>query len=634
MKHIWMIALPIGAVIAYFILQASLLTVLPAEIAVLRHMIKMALPALFIIILTRLMVGPKTHTKIYTAAAVSTALLGGIGLTAELSRLSAYVTDGQGWGHVIKFFDKSTLAGVICAFALCAVAIFHTLKGSNKTKAGAEKAKRAKQTVHGDARFMSMKEAGELFPDGPGICLGERYRPDLDETAGTYFMPDKPDTWGKGGKSPLMCFNGNFGSTHGLIFAGSGAFKTTGLVLPTAIKWPSSMVVLDPSREIAPMVQTHREAAFGKRALLLDPATGTQGFNALDWIERAASKEQAISETANWLAAEKPAGQGGNSEFFATSATQLITGVLAHIMLDDVVLDKNKNLRYLRAIIASPEPKLKEKLEQIHAQSQNAFVRETVGPFIKLAEQTFSGVYATASKDTQWLSFPNFGALVSDRKADIQDIISGGIDVYINIALKDIRNHPGFARVIVGSLLNTIIEADGKIEDRVLFMLDEAVSIGKMKAIETARDQGRKYGITLMLVYQAVGQLKDTWGVNAPSSWAESCTYRIYAGLNDQATAAEVAKAIGSFTVDSKIENKTSSSSNKHLGSITHSAGTNKQQQLQKRDLLMPHEILSDMRLDEQIIFVTGRPPIRCGRPIYFRRPEMVAAVEENRFKV
>ena len=633
MKHIWMVTLPIGAVIGYFILQSTLPSVLPQEIAVLRHLIKMALPALFIIVLARLLAGPKTHTKIYLAAGISLAILGGIGLSAEISRLSAYVSDSQGWGYVLKFFDKATLAGIASAWLLSIVGFVQAAKGTNKTKTGAEKAKRSRQTVHGDAQFMSMKEAGELFPDGPGICLGERYRPDQDETAGSYFLPDKPETWGKGGKSPLMCFNGNFGSTHGLIFAGSGAFKTTGLVLPTAIKWPSSMVVLDPSREIAPMVMAHREAAFDKAAITLDPAED-KGFNALNWIKRAASKEQAISETANWLAAEKPAGQSGNSEFFATSATQLITGVLAHIMLDDVILEKDQNLRTLRAIIASPEPKLKEKLATIHKTSQNAFVRETVGPFIKLAEQTFSGVYATASKDTQWLSFPNFGEIVSGSEYNIEDIIDGKTDVYINIALKDIRNHPGFGRVIVGSLLNTIIEADGAVKDRVLFMLDEAVSIGKMKAIETARDQGRKYGVTLMLVYQAIGQLKDTWGVNAPSSWAESCTYRIFAGLNDQATASEVAKAIGSFTVDSKIENKTSSSSNKHLGNITHSAGTNKQQQLQKRDLIMPHEILSDMRLDEQIIFVTGRPPIRCGRPIYFRRPEMVEVVKENRFKV
>ena len=37
-------------------------------------------------------------------------------------------------------------------------------------------------------------------------------------------------------------------------------------------------------------------------------------------------------------------------------------------------------------------------------------------------------------------------------------------------------------------------------------------------------------------------------------------------------------------------------------------------------------------RRDEQLLFVAGVEPIRCGRPIYFRRPEMVKLCAENRF--
>jgi len=53
----------------------------------------------------------------------------------------------------------------------------------------------------------------------------------------------------------------------------------------------------------------------------------------------------------------------------------------------------------------------------------------------------------------------------------------------------------------------------------------------------------------------------------------------------------------------------------------------------QKRPLLMSHEVMQDMRTDEQIVFVRGRKPLRCGRAIYFRRHEMVKAVAENRFR-
>ena len=51
------------------------------------------------------------------------------------------------------------------------------------------------------------------------------------------------------------------------------------------------------------------------------------------------------------------------------------------------------------------------------------------------------------------------------------------------------------------------------------------------------------------------------------------------------------------------------------------------------RDLIMPQEVMQDMRADDQIVFVKGQRPIRCGRAIFFRRPEMRALVGESRFQ-
>jgi type IV secretion system protein VirD4 len=37
------------------------------------------------------------------------------------------------------------------------------------------------------------------------------------------------------------------------------------------------------------------------------------------------------------------------------------------------------------------------------------------------------------------------------------------------------------------------------------------------------------------------------------------------------------------------------------------------------------------MRYDEEIVLIQNAPPLRCGRAIYFRRPEMVAQVTGSR---
>ena len=45
-----------------------------------------------------------------------------------------------------------------------------------------------------------------------------------------------------------------------------------------------------------------------------------------------------------------------------------------------------------------------------------------------------------------------------------------------------------------------------------VFMLSEFAALGKLKAIEAARSQGRKYGVRLWPVLQDIHQLRDLYG--------------------------------------------------------------------------------------------------------------------------
>ena len=73
-------------------------------------------------------------------------------------------------------------------------------------------------------------------------------------------------------------------------------------------------------------------------------------------------------------------------------------------------------------------------------------------------------------------------------------------------------------------------------------------------------------------------------------------------------------------------------SSSRQAGLLASSARATESVNHQRRALILPHEILQDMRRDDQIIIKAGQRPLRCGRAIYFRRPDMVARTEANRF--
>ncbi|MDI2074898.1 type IV secretory system conjugative DNA transfer family protein, partial [Bradyrhizobium sp. Mp27] len=175
----------------------------------------------------------------------------------------------------------------------------------------------------------------------------------------------------------------------------------------------------------------------------------------------------------------------------------------------------------------------------------------------------------------------------------------------------------------IGSLLNAIYNRNGEVTGRTLFLLDEVARLGYLRILETARDAGRKYGITLLMLYQSIGQMREAYGGrDATSKWFESASWISFSAINDPETADYISKRCGDTTVE---VDQLSRSSQMSGSSRTRS------KQLARRPLMLPHEVLR-MRTDEQIIFTAGNPPLRCGRAIWFRRTDMRACVGENRF--
>src|SRR4051812_46031866 len=218
--------------------------------------------------------------------------------------------------------------------------------------------------------------------------------------------PKNPYTWGRGGRARLVTYGlAAFpaGSPHGLVFAGSGGFKTVSTVVSTCLRWSGGMVCLDPTREVADMVKTFRGQG-GRTVAILDPRHPEFGFNVLDWIGTGQSTaEEDVATVVGWLTTESP-DQGGNSRFFELSSEQLLTGVLGHIVFSPEYENK-RTLKALHEFMAQPEASFRKRLAHIHQASTNKFVRDALGPFINLTDETFSGVFKEATNEIDWLKY-------------------------------------------------------------------------------------------------------------------------------------------------------------------------------------------------------------------------------------
>lgn len=538
----------------------------------------------------------------------------------EFGRLAPSVETGVvSWDQALSYLDMVAVIGAVAGFMAVAVT-------ARIATVVPEPIKRARRGTFGDADWLSMQSAGKLFPMDGEIVVGERYRVDKEIVHELPFDPNDPATWGQGGKAPLLTYKQDFDSTHMLFFAGSGGYKTTSNVVPTALRYTGPLICLDPSTEVAPMVAEHRIRALGREVMVLDPTNPIMGFNVLDGIENSRQKEEDIVGVAHMLLSESVRFENATGSYFQNQAHNLLTGFLAHVMLSPEYAGR-RNLRSLRQIVSEPEPSVLALLRDIQEHSASAFIRETLGVFTNMTEQTFSGVYSTASKDTQWLSLENYAALVCGNTFRSSDIVSARKDVFLNIPASILRSYPGIGRVIIGSLINAMIQADGRYKRRALFMLDEVDLLGYMRVLEEARDRGRKYGISMMLMYQSVGQMERHFGKDGATSWIDGCAFASYAAIKALDTARNVSAQCGEMTVEVK-------GSSRNIGWDMKNTSSRKSESVnfQRRPLIMPHEITQSMRKDEQIIIVQGHSPIRCGRAIYFRRKEMNEAAKANRF--
>jgi type IV secretion system protein VirD4 len=538
----------------------------------------------------------------------------------EFTRLSPSVESGAvSWDGALSYLDMIAVGATIAGFIAVAVS-------ARISTVVPETVKRAKNGIFGNADWLPMASAARVFPADGEIVIGERYRVDKDMVRDVPFDPYDRSTWGKGGTAPLLTYKLNFDSTHMLFFSGSGGFKTTSTVVPTALRYSGPLICLDPSTEIAPMVIDHRAHALGRDVMVLDPMNPVMGFNVLDVIETSRKKEEDIVGIAHMLLSESVRIETSTGSYFQNQAHNLLTGLLAHVMLSPEY-EGRRNLRSLRQIVSEPEPSVLAMLRDIQEHSDSAFIRETLGVFTNMTEQTFSGVYSTASKDTQWLSLDGYAALVCGNAFKSSDLVSGEKDIFLNLPGDILQSYPGIGRVIIGALIKAMVQADGSFERRVLFMLDEVDLLGYMRALEDARDRGRKHGITMMLLYQSVGQLERHFGKDGATSWIDGCAFASYSAIKALETARNVSALCGEMTVEVK-------GSSRNIGWNTKNSASRQSENVtyQRRPLIMPHEITQSMRKDEQIIIVQGHSPIRCGRAMYFRRKDMNKAAKANRF--
>jgi type IV secretion system protein VirD4 len=224
----------------------------------------------------------------------------------------------------------------------------------------------------------------------------------------------------------VVCLNAS-------IFAGAGSFKSTSAA-STLLTWTGSVVVLDPSCELGPILAGAREK-IGHTVHQLG-LRGVTGFNVLDWIDIDSPLATTnVLSVVGWVCGDGPAGGDGRkdkgSEFFEARGRAMVACLLSHMLWDPAMPPELKTLRTLRAGIATPEKDMRKLLEGVHKDSLSPLARAR--PRGHADGPDGGDIFRRLRERGRKLANPAFASIVSGDTFKSIDLLGGKMSVFLQI---------------------------------------------------------------------------------------------------------------------------------------------------------------------------------------------------------
>jgi type IV secretion system protein VirD4 len=506
--------------------------------------------------------------------------------------------------------------------------------------AGKFKGWRGSGWAHGTARLASahdLFEAGLL--DGEGLILGRtgyaapvtrmqalralfRAPRERSEAACRLFL--SAFSGPRRGRSSLIRLK-RF--VHLVTFAATGRGKGVSVLVPNLLAYRASCVVTDPKGELFKLTAGHREQRFGHRIVCLDPfgvcGAWSDTFNPLDLID---ASSPALIDQCRDLANQLVVRAGTEHEpHWNDSAELILTAFIAYVCACEPSREE-RNLQLVRDLVASREKFARAVAAMQQSDACGGLIKRLGNLLTWYVDRELGSVLSTVQRHTAFLDSPKVAVNTLRSSFDAASIRRQPTTVYLVLPSETLETLAPLQRMWIGGLLRAVTREGADERNPILFLLDEAGTLGRIKVLENAVALVRGYGVRLWFIYQSMGQLTKCFGEGA-ADFLNNFDTQQYFGVNTVQTADEISKRIGDATVLVESLNKTTSRSRptghgahgQEAGQVSASASLTTSEVA--RRLVKAEEII---RLPEDlaIVFHRNLPPIPCRLVRYYADPE------------
>jgi type IV secretion system protein VirD4 len=414
-----------------------------------------------------------------------------------------------------------------------------------------------------------------------------------------------------------------------MAFAPTRSGKGVGLVVPTLLSWTGSAVIHDIKGENWRL--TSRWRSTFSHCHLFDPTNPeSTRFNPLLEVRRGENEVRDVQNIVDILV--DPEGSLERRNHWEKTGHALLVGVILHVLY----AEEEKTLANVARFLSDPSRTIDRTLRIMMTTNHigtkehpaaHPVVAEAAREVLNKAENERSGVLSTAMSLLGLYRDPVVARVTAMSDFRIADLVDPKrpTSLYLVVPPSDIGRTKPLVRLIlnqIGRRLTETLPTSSQKRPQVLMMLDEFPALGRLDFFESALAFMAGYGIRAYLIAQSLNQIEKAYGPN--NAVLDNCHVRIAFAANDERTAKRISDALGTATEQRAQKNYAGHRLSPWLSHMMVS------RQETSRPLLTPGEVMQ-LPSDEEIVMISGQPPIRAKKLRYYADRNFVERVGESK---
>jgi type IV secretion system protein VirD4 len=204
---------------------------------------------------------------------------------------------------------------------------------------------------------------------------------------------------------------------------------------------------------------------------------------------------------------------------------------------------------------------------------------------------------------------PMIDAATSESDFRLEDLRKTSTTIYVAVSLDQLPFVRPLLQLFFEQAVMLLAQALPGPEERhkVLFLLDEFASLGRMEVLKSSLAFLAGFGVRVCTIVQGLGQLDDLYGRAGRESILQNCALQVFFAANDETTARHVSERLGIRTIRTQTRSFAGGSRlpTKTYGQLG-------------RPLLRPEEV-RELGAGELLLFREGMPAVRGRKIRYYR---------------